>query len=147
MFRETLVFSRNNRRISSLLLAPLQTVTFHKAPSKAVRAGPHNIDAWTTAWYVANNMLKDRALARRIIDEAKAKNPDSLEIAFAEARFVYDGGKGDAASAERLLERALESASRRCGGRLSGLSERDAETCSRMREYLCGVRKARVGRP
>ena len=113
----------------------------------AVRADPHNIDAWTTAWYVANNMLKDRALARRIIDEAKAKNPDSLEIAFAEARFVYDGGKGDAASAERLLERALESASRRCGGRLSGLSERDAETCSRMREYLCGVRKARVGRP
>ena len=87
----------------------------------AVKADPHNIDAWTTAWYVANNMLKDKALARRVIDEAKAKNPDSLGIAFTEARFVYDGGRGDAAAAEHLLERALESANRRCGGRLSGL--------------------------
>ena len=111
----------------------------------AVKADPHNIDAWTTALYVANNMLKDKALARRVIDEAKAKNPDNLEIAFAEARFVYDGGRGDVASAERLLEGALESASRRCGGRPSGLSERDAETYSRIREYLNGVRKARVG--
>ena len=115
----------------------------------AVKADPHNIDAWTTAWYVANNMLKDKALARHVIDEAKEKNPDSLEIAFTEARFVYDGGRGDVAAAERLLERALESANRRCGGRLSGLSERDAETYSRIREYLSGVRKARVcsGRP
>ena len=111
----------------------------------AVKADPHNIDAWTTAWYVANNMLKDKALARHVIEEAKEKNPDSLEIAFTEARFVYDGGRGNVAAAERLLERALESANRRCGGRLSGLSERDAETYSRIREYLSGVRKARVG--
>ena len=111
----------------------------------AVRADPHNVDAWTTALYVANNMLHDKMLARRVVDEAKARNPESLEIAFAEARFVYDGGKGDVASAERLLEHALESVRRRCGGRLSGLSERDAETYSRIREYLSGVRKARVG--
>ena len=54
----------------------------------AVKADPHNIDAWTTAWYVANNTLKDKALARRVIDEAKAKNPDSLGIAFTEARVL-----------------------------------------------------------
>ena len=106
----------------------------------AVRADPHNVDAWTTAMYVANNMLKDKALARRVIEEAKAKNPYSLEIAFAEARFVYDGGKGDAAAAKRILGNALELGNRKCGGRLSELSERDAETCRRMQEYLSGIR-------
>ena len=106
----------------------------------AVRADPHNIDAWTTAWYVADKMMMDKALARRIIEEAKAKNPGSLEIAFAEARFVYDGGKGDAAAAKRILENALELGNRKCGGRLSELSEREAETCRRMQEYLSGIR-------
>ena len=111
----------------------------------AVRADPHNVDAWTSAAYAADRMVKDKALARRIIDEAKARNPHSLEIAFAEARFVYDGGKGDVASAERLLEHALELGSRKCDGLLSELSERDAETCRRIQEYLSGIRKARSG--
>ena len=111
----------------------------------AVRADPHNVDAWTTAMYVANNMLKDKALARRVIEEAKAKNPYSLEIAFAEARFVYDGGKGDVIAAERILKSALERGKRKCNGRLSELSERDAETCRRIQEYLDGIRKARAG--
>ena len=111
----------------------------------AVKADPHNVDAWTTALYVANNMLKDKALARRVIDEARTKNPYSLEIAFAEARFVYDGGKGSAAAAERILKRALELGKRKCNGRLSELSERDAETCRRIQEYLDGIRKARAG--
>ena len=115
----------------------------------AVRADPHNVDAWTTALYVANNMLKDKVLARRVIEEAKAKNPYSLEIAFAEARFVYDGGRGDAAAAERILKSALDLGKRKCNGRLSELSEHDAETCRRIAEYLDSIRKARVdgGRP
>ena len=106
----------------------------------AVRADPHNVDAWTTALYVADKMMKDKALARRVLEDAKAKNPYSLEIAFAEARFVYDGGKGDASAARRILESALQLGNRKCGGRLSELSERDAETCRRMREYLSGIR-------
>ena len=106
----------------------------------AVRTDPHNIDAWTTAWYIADRMMRDKALARRILEDAKAKNPDSLEVAFAEARFVYDGGKGDAAAAKLLLENALELGNRKCGGRLSELSERDAETYRRMQEYLSGIR-------
>ena len=64
---------------------------------------------------MANNIMGDRSLARRIIDEAKAKNPESLEIAWTEARFAYDGGKGDAAAAERLLEAARHLAKRKCG--------------------------------
>ena len=93
----------------------------------AVRADAHNGDAWTTAFYVANNALKDTALARRILDEAKAKNPDSLEVAWTEARFVHDGGKGDATRAERLLEAARSLGKQKCGGRLSELSAKDAE--------------------
>ena len=109
----------------------------------AVRADPHNVDAWTTAWYVAYKMMKDHALARRVLDEAKERNPDSLEIAFTEARFTYDGGKGDSAATERILESALSMADRKCGGCFSELSERDAETCRRMREYLDDIRKPR----
>ena len=106
----------------------------------AVRADPHNVDAWTTALYVADKMMKDKALARRVLEDAKAKNPYSLEIAFAEARFVYDGGKGDASAAKRILGNALELGNRKCSGRLSELSEREAETYRRMQEYLSGIK-------
>ena len=105
----------------------------------AVRADPHNVDAWTTAWYTADAMLKDRELARRILNEAKAKNPDSLEIAWTEARFAYDGGKGDVAAAERLLNSARELGRRKCGGRLADLSGRDAETYCYILDYLSAI--------
>ncbi len=105
----------------------------------AVRADPHNIDAWTTAWYTADAMLKDRNLARRILDEAKAKNPDSLEIAWTEARFAYAGGKGDVAAAERLFKAARELGRRKCGGRLADLAERDAKTYCYILDYLSAI--------
>ena len=105
----------------------------------SVKADPHNIDAWTTAWYTANTMLKDRALARRILDEAKAKNPDSLEIAWTEARFVYQGGKGDVAAAARLLEEARRLGKRKCGGRLSELLPPEAEAFCDILGYLSKI--------
>lgn len=105
----------------------------------AVRADPHNVDAWTTAAYAAERMMKDRALALRVIREAKARNPDSLEVALAEARMVYDGGKGDAAAAERLLEGARATGKRLCGGRLSSLSAHDAETYCLILDYLSKI--------
>ena len=105
----------------------------------SVKADPHNIDAWTTAWYTANTMLKDRALARRILDEAKAKNPDSLEIAWTEARFVYQGGKGDVAAATRLLEEARRMGKRKCGGRLSELAPHEAEAFCNILGYLSKI--------
>ena len=112
----------------------------------AVRADPHNIEAWTTAAYAAERMMKDRALARRVIDEAKAKYPDSLEIAWTEARFVYDGGKGDVAGAERLFEEARAMGKRLCGGRLSELSGHDAETYCNILDYLSKILAARGDR-
>ena len=105
----------------------------------SVKADPHNIDAWTTAWYTANTMLKDQALARRILDEAKAKNPDSLEIAWTEARFVYQGGKGDVAAAARLLEEARSLGKRKCGGRLSELAPPEAEALCNILGYLSKI--------
>ena len=109
----------------------------------AVRADPHNVDAWTTAWYTADTMLKDRELARRILDEAKEKNPESLEIAWTEARFVYDGGRGDVAAAEQLLEAARALGRRKCGGNLSSLSSRDAETYCYILDYLSALHAKR----
>ena len=105
----------------------------------SVKADPHNIDAWTTAWYTANTMLKDRALARRILDEAKAKNPDSLEIAWTEARFVYQRGKGDVAAATRLLEEARRMGKLKCGGRLSELAPPEAEAFCNILGYLSKI--------
>ena len=109
----------------------------------SVKADPHNIEAWTTAAYAAERMMKDRALARRVIDEAKAKNPDSLEIAWTEARFVYQGGAGDVVAAERLLEAARGMGKRKCGGRLSDLSSREAEVFCFVLDYLSKIYEGR----
>ena len=109
----------------------------------SVRVDPHNIEAWTTAAYAAERMMKDRALARRVIDEAKAKNPDSLEIAWTEARFVYQGGKGDVVAAERLLEEARGMGKRKCGGRLSELPPREAEVFCYVLDYLSKIYEGR----
>lgn len=102
----------------------------------SVKADPHNVEAWTTAMYVADKMMKDRQLARRILEDAKASNPESLELSWAEARFVYDGGAGDSAAAERLLENARRQGKRMCGGSLSDLKPRDAETYCYILDYL-----------
>ena len=109
----------------------------------AVRADPHNIDAWTTAAYAADRMMKDKALARRVIREAREKNPDSLELAWTEARMVYDGGKGDVDEAERLFESAKAIGQRLCDGRLSELSENDARIYGYVLEYLSKIREKR----
>ena len=105
----------------------------------SVKADPHNVDAWTTAHYIADSIVKDRALAARVLEEAKARNPDSLEIAWYEARFAYDGGKGDVARAEKLLESARELGLRKCGGRLSKLARHDAEVYCYVLNYMAKI--------
>ena len=72
----------------------------------SVRANPRDAEVWTSAMYVAERMLKDDALVRRILDEAKAKNPESAEIAFAEGKFLYKQGAGDVSAAKAAFERA-----------------------------------------
>lgn len=105
----------------------------------AVKADPHNADAWTTAMYVAERMLKDRNLARRIADEAGAKNPDSMAIAIASALLEYDRGHGDVLLAEALFERVRSIGKAKCGGRLDELVPHDAEDFCRALDYLSKI--------
>ena len=91
----------------------------------SVRSNPHNIDAWTTAIFVATDAMKNRVLARRILDEARAKNPQSIELAYTEAHFIYDGGKGDLAAAKAAFVSARDMALRLCDGNPENLSETD----------------------
>ena len=109
----------------------------------AVRADPHNVDAWTTAAYAADRMIGDRSLARRVLREARERNPCSLDIALAEARMVYDGGSGDVAAAERLFEEARAAGKRLCGGRLAALSAHDAEMYCDILDYLSKIYESR----
>ena len=105
----------------------------------SVRSDPHNIDAWTTAWYIANKVMKDRDLAWRVIEEGMAKNPDSLEIAFYGARHIYDAGRGDVAKAKRLFEDVRDRAISRCGGDEERLSESDRYMLMFARNYLDAI--------
>lgn len=92
----------------------------------AVKANPHNVEAWTTAMYVAERMMKDDALVRRVLAEAKEKNPQSPEIAFAEGKFLYQLGKGDVPAARRAFLRAkalLEGATTEKAVRLRQMTE------------------------
>ena len=72
----------------------------------ALRADPHDVGAWTTAIFIASDHLKDDALAKRLIAEARVKNPDSAEIAFAEGRYLRRNGNGDLDAARECFMRA-----------------------------------------
>lgn len=87
-------------------LAGQQTVELMPWFWAAVKANPHNVEAWTTTMYVAERMMKDDGLVRRVLAEAKERNPESAEIAFAEGKFLYRLGKGDVAAARQAFRRA-----------------------------------------
>ncbi len=109
----------------------------------SVAADPHNIDAWTTAWYIANEVIKDRALATRVIAEGRAKNPESLELLLTEGRNLYQRGAGDVAAAEKVFEAVRAGALLRCGGDVSKLSESDSWTYSFADNYMKKIRKGK----
>ena len=105
----------------------------------AVRSDPHNAEAWSVAWYTASHVMKDKALAAKVLSEAKAKNPDSIEIAFTEGRALYDGGKGDVAAAKLAFQRVVELANAKCGGDTTKLSVREEESYRFAKNYLEGL--------
>ena len=102
----------------------------------SVKTDPHNVDAWTTAWHTANNMMKNRALAEEILNEGLKRNPDSIELLFYLGRHLYNRGKGDVSSAERAFAAARDVGLRLCGGDLVCLSEKDRDTYSFIVDYL-----------
>lgn len=78
----------------------------------SVRADPHNIEAWTTTWYVANNSMKDKKLALSVVDEGLKRNPDDPDLLLCRGRTLYDRGRGDVALARAAFLAAFESADR-----------------------------------
>ena len=106
----------------------------------SVRADPKNLDAWTTACYIANTTMKDRDLAARILDEGLRLNPDEPELLFTRARLVLDGGKGDRTAARTLMLRAMEVLRARCGGDVSKLSSEQQETKRHLELFLKSLR-------
>ena len=106
----------------------------------SVRADPKNLDAWTTACYIANTTMKDRALAMRILDEGLRVNPDEPELLFTRARLILDGGKGDRDAARALMLRAMEVLRVRCGGDESDLAPELRETKRHLELFLKSLR-------
>ena len=62
----------------------------------AARADPHDIEAWTSAWYAATHMIRDDALALRIALEGRDRNPDSIAMATVVGRAFLAEGVRDA---------------------------------------------------
>ena len=57
----------------------------------AIKSDPHNVEAWSTAWYAAAHLMKDEALALRIATEGQRLNPESLEMAAEGKRELEEG--------------------------------------------------------
>lgn len=102
----------------------------------AVRVDPHNTEAWSTAWYIAKHTMHDAALARRILAEAKEKNPLSMEIAFTEGCDLYDGGKGDLMAAKLAFALARTLGDRATGGDPSKFNAHDEQIYRFAGNYL-----------
>ena len=105
----------------------------------SVAASPHDIDAWTTAAYVAGDMLKDLPLALRILEEGEARNPSSVRLRFYEGRARYNRGKGDLASARAAFEYARDIALR---GGLAALSEEEFTAYEFSTNYIAEIDSA-----
>ena len=79
----------------------------------SVKADPRNIEAWTTTWYIANNMMKDKGLALRVVAGGLEKNPDDPELLICRGRTIYDNGRGEFAAAREAFSSAVASAGRK----------------------------------
>lgn len=113
----------------------------------SVKANPHNVEAWTETWYVAAHVMKDRVLARRVLDEAKRANPDAPEIALTEGQFLYDRGRGDVLAAEKAFRRAQALVLARAGGDAAKLDEADRVTYVSTENYLKDIVKKKGNEP
>ncbi len=74
----------------------------------AVKSDPHNEEAWSTAWYAASHLMKDKHLALKIAEEGWRLNPSSMEIACAVGRSCRDKETFDGERSERMFGLALD---------------------------------------
>ena len=78
----------------------------------AVQADPHNVKAWSAAWYTAFYMMKDESLALRVASDGWRQNPSSLELACALGRTYRAGGARDSEKSEEMFRKVVEMAER-----------------------------------
>ena len=74
----------------------------------AIKSDPHNVEAWSAAWYVASHMMKDDALALRIATEGWRLNPESLELACVLGRSYRAEGSRDLDKVEKMFRMVVE---------------------------------------
>ncbi len=74
----------------------------------AIKSDPHNVEAWSTAWYVAAHIMKDDALAVRIASEGWRLNPESLEMACVLGRAYRAESTRDTEKSEAMFLKVLE---------------------------------------
>ena len=74
----------------------------------AVKSDSHNVEAWSTAWYVASRMMKDDMLAFKIAEEGRRLNPKSIEMACVMGRTYRAKGTLDLAKSEVMFEEVLK---------------------------------------
>ncbi len=74
----------------------------------AGKSDPHNVEAWSTAWYAASHMMKDDALALRIATEGQRLNPESLEMACVLGRAYRAEATRDQGKSEEMFHKVLE---------------------------------------
>ena len=74
----------------------------------AIKADPHNVEAWSTAWYVASRMMKDDRLALKIAEDGWRLNATSMELACVVGRACRAKGTLDARRSEEMFKTAFE---------------------------------------
>ena len=79
----------------------------------AIKSNPHNIEAWSTAWYAASHLMKDEALALRIATEGQRLNPESLEMACVLGRAYRAETTRDQAKSEAMFHKVIKLAERK----------------------------------
>ena len=72
----------------------------------SLKADPKNADTWTTAWYIADSVMGDKAYGLTILDEALRALPDNPEILFYRGQALYRRGQGDLPAARAAFEGA-----------------------------------------
>lgn len=74
----------------------------------AIKADPHNVEAWSTAWYAASHLMRDETLALRIATEGQRLNSESLEMACVLGRAYRAETTRDQEKSERMFHKVLE---------------------------------------
>ena len=74
----------------------------------AVKSDPHNVEAWSTAWYVAAHLMKDDILALRIAEQGWRQNPESIELACMMGRTYRARRVADPQKSEAMFEEVLK---------------------------------------